>query len=64
MPDLFADLTFALTLALGETGRRDSNLDRAKILMDSCTKFVSPAGRREFLVVTRPQVLSKVQRNL
>ena len=64
MPDPLEDLTFVLTVALEETGRPGCDLDRAKILLDSCAKFVIPVCRGKFLIVTRPQDLDRLQRDL
>ena len=47
-------LTFVLTLALAGTGRPGSDLERARILLDSMNRFVPRESVEKLLVVTRP----------
>jgi Family of unknown function (DUF6492) len=57
-------LSFVLTLALGGTGRSGNDLARAAILLDSMVKHVSREEIAELLVITRPQDVDEVRRQL
>lgn len=63
-PGRSRQLSFVLTLALGETGRPGNDLERAAILMDSCVRFVDPADVGAFLVCSPAGNLAEVRRGL
>lgn len=57
-------LSFVLPLALTGTGRAGSDLERAKILLDSCVKFVDPNFIDVFLIVCPEKDIEVIRRGL
>lgn len=57
-------LSFVLPLALSGTGRPGSDLDRARILLDSCVNFIDPSDIAEFLIICPKKDMLQVQRGL
>jgi len=57
-------LTFVLTIALNDTGRNYSDLDRAKTLLDSCVSFVAPENIDKIIIICPENDIKVVQKRL
>jgi|SRR5579863_3842243 len=57
-------ISFVLTVALSDTGRSGSDLDRLRILLRSFTKYFDLSSLGDFFIITRPTDLVLVSETL
>src|SRR5579863_7354845 len=57
-------ISFVLTVALSDTGRSGSDLDRLRILLRSFTKYFDMSSLGDFFIITRPIDLPAVSKTV